>query len=74
MGDGFGNGKGGKGKMANTLARLPIKSSRASNHYYDASLSVCSFWLASRHVWQDLADQVDGSSYVDVHNEVEIVE
>ena len=62
------------GRNIGTLSRLPVKGGGGGYHYYHAAFAVRTLGRAAGYVREDLADEVDGSTDVDVHYEVEVGE
>lgn len=56
------------------MARLTVKCSTRRYHDDDSSLAILSDGPRLGHMWETLADEIDGSSDVDVHYEVKIIE
>jgi hypothetical protein len=55
-----------------TLTGLAIVSSGTGYHDDDTAFAIFSYWLGLCHVWENLTDEIDGSSDVDVHYEFEV--
>ena len=56
------------------MAWLAVKRGRRCHHDDNSMLSIVSDRCSLSHVREALTNEVDGASYVDIHDKVEVVE